>query len=131
MNSSDEFDVFGQFVASELRQINSQQTRIMAKREIMQILLKYGDSLVSTVTQPTTQTNGHRGMNYPSNEQHIIDSASRNVYQHQSDSRYGTPPSNINYDIHNSNYGTDQLNTSTSYEFPFVREFRSNTYTHL
>lgn len=38
----DEWDVFGQFVADDLRQISNLNFRNAAKREIMKVLLKYG-----------------------------------------------------------------------------------------
>lgn len=51
MEKSDEFDIFGQFVASEMRQILNHQMRKVAKLEIMKILLHYSaqdDSPVSS-----------------------------------------------------------------------------------
>lgn len=131
MNTSDEYDVFGQFVASELRQMNSLSTRMMAKREIMQSLLKYGNALVSTVTQPTIQINEHQGMSYASNEKRIIEPTSTNVYQNQSDPGCGATTSNITYNIHEVIYETDQSNSNSSYQFPYASEYNSNTYTNL
>lgn len=46
--NSDVLDIFGQYVASELRQISNPSLRQVAKTEIIKVLMSYGDVLVST-----------------------------------------------------------------------------------
>lgn len=51
----DEFDIFGQFIASEIRQLSNPSTRFALKSEIMKVIQRhaYSSVLVTTNTQHT------------------------------------------------------------------------------
>ncbi|XP_031637792.1 uncharacterized protein LOC116350192 [Contarinia nasturtii] len=50
-HTNDELDVFGQFIASEMRQISDLSKRNSVKREIMAILMNSGNDMLITTTQ--------------------------------------------------------------------------------
>lgn len=57
---NDEFDIFGQYVASELRQISAPSIQRIVKNQILQIILNAGNMVVSSVgnlQQTLIQTN--------------------------------------------------------------------------
>lgn len=47
---NDEFDIFGNFVASEMRQISDVEIRRMVKTEIMRVLITRSSNLISLNT---------------------------------------------------------------------------------
>lgn len=60
---NDEFDILGQFIASEMRQMSDLSIRNLVKSEIMQVLLKYNTHnsnqvLIATNTDVLSSGNG-------------------------------------------------------------------------
>lgn len=62
----DEFDIFGQFIASEMRQLTNPSTRFVLKTEIMKIIQQH---VYSSVIDTTHTQNQHQ--NYPQQNQNI------------------------------------------------------------
>lgn len=60
----DEFDIFGQFIASEMRQLTNPSTRFVVKAEIMKIIQKYGYSTVLETTNTQHSTPYQNPNNY-------------------------------------------------------------------
>lgn len=60
---SDEFDIFGQFIASEMRQLPSSSYRIV-KSEIMKIVMQYGASTTEPINNHFQAVHSHHQPNY-------------------------------------------------------------------
>lgn len=78
----DEFDIFGQYVASEMRQISNPSVRQIVKRDIMLVLLNSVDIMVAPareMQQTIVQTNTQPSRNdCVSNQQETLFSCDRN-----------------------------------------------------
>lgn len=120
-HQSDECDVFGQFVASEMRQITDPIHRTAMKRQIMQILMQSGSTINVHERQNNYVPNGHSNFGYnappifhnESMSAHLPISATHqpNTYQVMAD---------INY--------SSNSNSETTYHYPLLE---TTTFTNL
>lgn len=110
----DELDIFGQFIASEMRQLTNPSTRLVLKREIMKVVHQYAYSSVIETTNTHHTYSQQNFNNYP-NQPYVYSAPDPTVpnhipqYNNFSTNNIGTHMSGVNSTLDNNNYAYTQL----------------------